>query len=235
MRFDLACLSSTNSASITVQGGGCQIKTENLSKKVAAKVGEVLELTPERRDVVDYGLSVLISNTLGIAVTLLIAHVMGSLIPTLAMIATLLVLRPSAGGAHCSSSFNCSLFGYILIPLFGYGALWLSRQDPPVYQYIYLICCALTVVLGIAMNAPYFTIDKPRAVARRKQLKARALALALLAALTSAALLLYQETQWSMGIATGLLFQGAALSGPGIKGIQFFDALTIKLFQKGVN
>jgi accessory gene regulator protein AgrB len=196
------------------------------------KIGEVLELSPDRRDIVGYGLNVLVSNIFGIAVTLFIAYVMGALCSTFAMIITLLLLRPSAGGAHCSNSFNCSLFGYIFIPLFGYGAFWLSKKCPTDFQYIYLISCTLLVLMGIALKAPYFTQNKPRAEARRKKLKVRALILAILAALASVILLMNAKAQWSTGIATGLLFQGMMLSPPGIKGTLFLDGLVNKIFSQ---
>ena len=211
----------------------CKINVADWSEKIANKIGALLELPPARRDIVSYGINVLISNVLGIAATLFIAFVIGSFYPTLALITTLLFLRPSAGGAHCSSSFNCSLFGYIFIPLFGLGAFRISQICELEHQYIFLVLCALSALIGIAVKAPFFTQNKPRAEARRKTLKSRALIIALLAFLVSVILLKNTETQWSMGIATGLLFQGIMLLPPGIKGTGLLDGLVNKLKKGG--
>jgi accessory gene regulator B len=195
-------------------------------------IGETLKLSPHRQNIVCYGLNVLLSNLLGIAVTLVIAYVLGIFSPTAAVVLTLLFLRTSAGGAHCSSSLNCSIFGYVFIPLLGYWAFWLSSVGAPIIHAIYLISCGLLALVGIALKAPYFTQSKPRAEARRKILKRRAFMFALIAALTSALFMANMKLQWSMGIATGLLFQAIMLLPFGIKGIQYLDNLLDRLLCK---
>lgn len=85
------------------------------------------------------------------------------------------------------------------------------------------------MLVGIALKAPYFTQSKPRAEIRRKKLKGRAFVFALIAALISALLMVNLKLQWSMGIATGLLFQAIMLLPFGIKGIQLLDNLLDKL------
>jgi len=192
-------------------------------------LGETLKLSPQRQSVVCYGLNVLIGNLLGIVVTLVIAYTLGIFSSTAAVVITLLFLRTSAGGAHCISSLNCSIFGYVFIPLLGYWAFWLSGVYTPHFQLIYLIVCGLLVLVGIALKAPYFTQSKPRAEIRRKKLKGRAFVFALIAALISALLMVNLKLQWSMGIATGLLFQAIMLLPFGIKGIQLLDNLLDKL------
>jgi accessory gene regulator protein AgrB len=204
------------------------IRLENWSDMVSDKVGDILGLKREHRQVVSYGLSVLISNLVGLIVVLLIAYLIGSLVPTLAMVIALLMLRPNAGGAHCSSSFNCNLFGFVFMPLLGYGAAWLVKC-PPAVIYMYFTAAVLLVLWGILLNAPYFTQVKPRAESRRHSLKYRSLIIALVLSAVSLAALTLHNNNWGVGIATGLLFEGIMLLPPGIKGTKLLDGLLNKM------
>lgn len=212
--------------------GGRKIKRENWSSKASNKIGEILMLDNEQREVIKYGLSVLTSNLLGLFGVLLIAYILGVFIPTLAISVVLLFLRPNAGGGHCSSSLNCSLFGYVLIPLFGYGAFWIS-QGSLYFQFIFITGCACWGLTWIILRAPYFTQSKPRAEARDKKLKVRASVLALTAFLISVALLAVARNVWATGIAAGLLFQGLMLSPAGVGALQFLDNFASNIFKKG--
>ena len=207
-----------------------KINPDNWYDIVSDKISDILELGAEKRRVISYGLSVLVSNLVGLIVVLFIAYLIGALIPTLAMVTALLLLRPNAGGAHCSSSFNCNLFGFIFIPLFGYGSAWLVKC-PPAVIYIYFLAAVLLVWGGILLNAPYFTQVKPRAEARRQRLKYRSLMIATLLSAISFGAVILRKDNWGVGIATGLLFQGIMLLPPGIKGTQLLDSLINRIVQ----
>jgi accessory gene regulator protein AgrB len=191
-------------------------------------------LDRKQREVISYGVSVLISNILGLAGVLLIAYIFGVLIPTLAILIVLLILRPNAGGAHCSSSFNCNLFGYAFIPLFGFIAFWLSRYSP-FTKNICLTICSIAGITWLTLKAPYFFQSKPRAEARNKKLKTRAITLAISFFFAALIFRVFSKDEWAMGIAVGLLFQGFMLSSLGIKVIQSLDKIVNRtiLLKKG--
>lgn len=191
---------------------------------VSDKIGDILKLNQEHRQVIGYGLSVLASNLFGLAVVLFIAYLVGAFVPTLAMITALLMLRPNAGGAHCSSSFNCNLFGFVFMPLLGYGSAWLVKC-PQAVIYLYFATAVLLVFGGVLLNAPYFTQVKPRAEARRHRLKYRSLVIASVISTLSFTALILNNNNWGVGMATGLLFQGMMLLPPGINGTQLLDGL----------
>lgn len=205
---------------------------DNWSKAMAEKIGDILNLPSERKSIITYGLIVLTHNLIGIIVVIAISYFTGALRSTVAMVATLLILRPSAGGAHCSTSFNCNLFGYIIMPLLGAGAFWVSGLSSGC-QSLFLIFCLITALIGMALKSPFFIQIKPRAMLRSKILKTRAIILALLLTITSVTLLLIAEYQWSMGIAMGLLFQGIMLLPPGVKGALLFDNIVNLALSKG--
>lgn len=174
---------------------------------ISNKIGDVLVLTRERREIISYGLSVFLSNLFGLVAILVIAYLIGAFASTSAMVTVLMLLRPNAGGSHCDSALNCSLFGCLFIPLLGLWSNWLSSHSFGI-SFAYLLVCSVFSVLGIYLKAPYFTQDKTRAKARSKKLKIYALLLAVLAFLASVTLLVNGNRKWSTGIATGLLFQG---------------------------
>lgn len=188
------------------------------------KIGDVLALTQEHREVISYGLSVFLSNLFGLIAILAIAYLIGAFTATLAMAAVLVMLRPNAGGAHCDSALNCNLFGCLFIPLLGLWANWLSSYS---FQaiFVYMLVCSCFSALGIYLKAPYFTQDKTRAKARRKKLKMYALMLVVLASLAAVVLLISGKKIWSTGIATGLLFQGIMIFPAGIAITGFLDSL----------
>jgi accessory gene regulator protein AgrB len=209
-----------------------KINPDNWYDIVSDKISDILELGAEKRQVISYGLSVLVSNLIGLFVVLFIAYLIGAFIPTSAMVIALLLLRPNAGGAHCSSSFNCNLFGFIFIPLLGYASAWLGKC-PPAAIYTYFFTAVILAGGGILLNAPYFTQVKPRAEARRKKLKYRSLVIASLLSAISFGLLILHKINWGVGMATGLLFQGVMLLPPGIRGTQLLDdLLNNKVFKK---
>ena len=204
---------------------------DQFSRRLATQIGEILGLDPGRREVVGYGLALLLHNLAGLAAVLVIAYFLGALPSTAALALTLLLLRPSAGGAHCGSSFNCSIFGYLFMPLLGLGASWLASRAAGL-QLGFLGAAFLVALSAMVKNAPYLTREKPRAAARRRYLKIRALLLAVLISALSMGLLFWGWVPWSMGLAAGLLFQGLMLLPAGIYCVHWFDILVNTIITK---
>lgn len=168
---------------------------------------------------------------MALAVVLAIAYLIKAFVPTIAMVFTLILLRPSAGGAHCNSIFNCNFFGIVFVPLFSYGTVWFLKCPAPLI-YSYMGLAALIALVGIAINAPYFTQNKPRAEAKRQALKVRAFITLIIAFATAIVLLFFEKGRWGVGIANGLLFQGIMLLPVGIRGTQTIDLFITKIVNK---
>lgn len=192
-------------------------------------IGDILGLSPQKCEIISYGISVIVINAIGLIAILAIGYIVRVFIPTLAMVSMLLVLRPNAGGAHCSSPLSCNIFGCIFIPIFALWASWLS-SCPSVVGYIYIGFSTVISMLGIYLNAPYFTQEKPRAEERSRKLKIRSLVIAASGFFISVGLLIYGQTEWSMGVTTGLLFQGIMILPLGIEGTKLLDNFMNKLF-----
>lgn len=192
------------------------------STATAQKIGNTLGLEPSRREVIAYGILVTIGNLIGLVLVLVIAYVLGALLTTAALVGVQMLLRPYAGGAHCGSTFSCNLLGCLLIPPLGLGAALLAA-GPSGAKLLFLGAALLVAMLGIVMNAPYLTTVKPRAEARRKRLKIRALVLAVLLFAAALCLVFTGHAAWGTGLAAGLIYQGFMLLPPGFFLVKTFD------------
>lgn len=205
----------------------------SLIDDISGRLSEVLELGDQQRQIIAYGLTVLLNNTFGFLGVIAIAYFLGAFMPTLLICITLLLLRPAAGGAHCSNPLCCNLFGFIFIPLIGAGVVYLANCAPAV-TYFYIFVATIIALYGISLNAPYFTQEKPRAESRRSFLKTYALMATVLLFAFALILIAYKSVLFGLAISTGLLFQGIMLLPPGIKGTMFLDNLiNRKVLRKG--
>lgn len=200
----------------------------NMINDVSKKICNILEINDQQGAVIKYGITLILSNLVGIVGVLTVACLSGVFYPTLVVMVTLVLLRPAAGGAHCANSLSCNIFGIIFIPLLGYLVTMLARL-PVSIQYIYLVAMTALAICGIAVNAPYFVQSKPRAENRRKALKMYSIIMVFLLLVAAVILLQNKASYCGIGIATGLLFQGSMLLPFGIKGTLFLDNLLSKV------
>jgi accessory gene regulator protein AgrB len=129
------------------------LSVDAISYNLSGKISLILGLDETHRQVVKYGLTVLISNVFGLTVVLIIAYFLDIFIPTIAVASTLLVLRPSAGGAHCGNPLNCNVFGLLFMPLLGYSVLLILGL--PITFKIALLCVSLSWRTVVAITGVY--------------------------------------------------------------------------------
>lgn len=214
-----------------VRGRVKAFSLNDFSSSIANKITLLLGLDNAKKEIIQYGLSVLLVNVLGLAAVLIIAYLIGILVPTLAIASTLVLMRPNAGGAHCHSPLNCNMFGLLFMPLLGYAVVLLTGL-PERLSIIYLLLAFSVAVTGIHKNAPYFTRDKPRAARRMVVLKRRSFLLAGLLFIASGILFVFDYASWSIGLATGLLWQGLMLMPAGIGIVHALDRLFSRVFYR---
>ncbi len=195
------------------------------------KLDNLLALGEDKREVVQYGLIVLLSNLLGLMAVLTAAWLFKVFLPTVVVVLTLFLLRPAAGGAHCSSSFRCNLLGFIVLPFFGWAATGLATLAPAVLL-SYQVSAFLLVIPAIFAHAPFYTQVKPLVEARKKQLRLRALVLAVILSLLSLLLFFTGHRVWSAAIATGLFWQGLMLLPCGLKLVFFYEKFIDLLYKR---
>ena len=185
----------------------------------------------QKESLIQYGLIVIFSNGLGLIGIVFISYIFDILIPTMIIALTQMVLRPSAGGAHCSSPFNCNFLGFAIIPVLGYGvSLFLNASET--LKVIYITAAFMIGLYGILKNAPYFTQNKPRALSRNRLLKNRSMVFSLIIYILSSVFLFKSIDVWSIGLSTALLWQGLMLLPVGIGSINFLDSCLNRLLSE---
>lgn len=185
-------------------------------------------MDPGKREVIKYGLSVLLSNTIGLVAILGVAYLLGVVQPTLVILIVLLLIRPSAGGAHCSTPLNCNFFGVLTLPVLGL-LVTMMLALPLKYLYIFIAVAFMLSVYAIFKNAPYHTQLKPKVLERRRELKRRTLALAFFFTIVSIFCTVFGKELWGLSIAAGLFWQSLILLPSGIKTVNVFDTMLSRI------
>lgn len=183
-----------------------------------------------RQEVIRYGLTVFLSNAIGLICIFGVAYLWGVVQTTLVIVLVLFLLRPSAGGAHCSSPFNCNLLGAVILPFLGFLVNMLLFL-PPDYIYIFTAIAFAVGLSGILKSAPYYTQVKPRVTERRSELKRRSIILAVFLMVFSTVFLLRGHESLGLSIAAGVFWQGLILLRPGIKGVKNFDLIVSRIIR----
>ncbi len=190
---------------------------------------EELNLTEDKKQVVEYGLAIFFSSLMGYSAIIIVSAFFG--VVKLALIATITTagLRVLSGGAHSHNAVNCSLLGAVLSPTI---ALF-SKYCTQYFSFPVLIGLVVTVWLfamwSVNKYAPADTPNKPITDARTKQ-KLRGLSMTylicwLILALLSAFAVLKVEAVMLLSSTLGLAWQGFSLTPLGYKLVAWIDAL----------
>lgn len=87
----------------------------NLSKKVVKKLIDSGNITSSERELYEYGIFILMSNTLYIVVTAILGLVFGLFYQSLLFFIVFMVIRQYAGGYHASTELRCEIFTTLCI------------------------------------------------------------------------------------------------------------------------
>ena len=139
-------------------------------------LGNKAGLTGEDLEVVAYGLEVAFSNLLGLSLALCGGIFLGNSTEVLPAALVWLLIRRSAGGAHCKTLWRCVLVSTVSLLTVGKGALWLAAAlDRQLLLPAVALCSAFT--LTVMLNrAPAESPRRPfLAAARRQYLRRRAI------------------------------------------------------------
>lgn len=149
-----------------------------MGQGMAEKLGRLTGLAPEDQDVVAYGLEYLLISITGPLLALLLGLVLGLFSETCAVILSWMILRPSAGGAHCTSRWRCivaSCLGVIAVVFLAAAALAL------VSALTWAVLCSIWTMAAVWLWAPNNSARPISDPQRRRRLRRRAMILAPLA------------------------------------------------------
>ncbi|MBC7106948.1 MAG: accessory gene regulator B family protein [Firmicutes bacterium] len=207
-----------------------------LAARVADLLGGRLGLDPDERDVLAYGVEVLAGNLAALGAALAGAALLGCLPEAAAFLAGVGLVRPWAGGAHCSSPGRCAALTGVTVPLL---ALLAAGLGPPAASWGPWPAAAAcgAAVMAIWRLAPVASPERPFfGAAERARFRRLARAAAVLAA--TGVLAVWRLDPAGRGAslalagAAGLLWEALVLSRPGHRLVGRVDRLLENLLRR---
>jgi accessory gene regulator B len=145
---------------------------KNVFLGTANLLGSQLALPDEDREVVAYGLELVFSSLINLAVALAAGLLLGITGEIIAVILVWLLIRQLAGGAHCSTMWRCMFTSNMIIITLAMAAFTLSG----ILELNTLVCiifaCSALILWTTWIWAPADNPNKPiRSKARRKRFR----------------------------------------------------------------
>ncbi len=200
-----------------------------LAARIADLLGDRLGMDKDRCDVLAYGVEVLVSNLASLGAALAGAGLLGCLPEAAAFLVAVGLVRPWAGGAHCTSAARCALLTGVTVPLLARLAAELAPRAAP-YGPWPAAAAYGAALAAIWRLAPVASAARPffgAAEQRRFRRLARAAA-ALVAAAGLAVWYAHPEgrgASLALAGAAGLLWEALVLSRPGHRLVGRVDRL----------
>lgn len=142
----------------------------------AGFLGNRAGLTSEDVEVVAYGLEVVFSNLMGLFLALGGGILLGVGIEVLTAAFVWLLIRRSAGGAHCKTLWRCALVSTVILLTVGKGALWLAAVFNRLLLLMAVVFGSVFALIVTLNRAPAENPHRPPSPAsRRQQLRRRAI------------------------------------------------------------
>lgn len=203
----------------------------NFSRNWASYLAANTSLSPEKEIIITYAIEVLVINLINVLLTLFLGLLLGVLPVTAACLATVLLFRHTAGGAHSNSPWRCTIITTIIFPALALLANFLAQ-----YNHIYGdVLAALAIFTGLMAIIVLAPVDNPAAPiinpVRRKRLKALSLLVIVFIVATIAAL---GQSSWERapafrnGLSLSILWISFILSKIGHRAIIFIDGISLK-------
>ncbi|TYO96495.1 accessory gene regulator ArgB-like protein [Desulfallas thermosapovorans] len=209
----------------------------SFSKRWAGYLSRKTRLTAEQEIILAYVLEVLALNFLNISFTLLLGALLGVLPGTIACLATTILFRHSAGGAHSNSPWRCATVTIAVFPLLALLGAYFSGLG----QMFVDILTAIAFGVGINAMLLLAPVDSPAAPIisplRRAKLKKISVLFVVLATVMAIWL---RNTPWPYTetaqpcIALTLFWSSFMLTPWGHKLMSLVDSISLKTKPKEV-
>jgi accessory gene regulator B len=200
----------------------------NVINPFTAFLAKELNLSQDQKEVVSYGLQVLIYSAVGFTSVLAAGWLLGCFWTTLAVMVSTACLRVVSGGAHSRTPLTCGILGVIIGPLLGKAAALGGYVLSP-GAVLTLITAGFLVSLYVIWRlAPVDSPAKPiSSVEKRARL--RIVAVAVLCVITAVQIvILYQvlkAPQLVLAVSLGVWWQSFTLTRPAHRFTTLLDDL----------
>jgi accessory gene regulator B len=140
---------------------------EIIIDKIVHFYDQHLHIEESEKNILKYGVSVVVSTVVAYIVALLIAWPLGILPYVLVMMLSMSILRNFSGGGHCSSIRNCTLYGTIVV--IGMGILYDLWKPTKNMGFVFSFGVFLFSLWAIGQYAPADTPEKPIKSEKKKK------------------------------------------------------------------
>jgi accessory gene regulator B len=188
---------------------------DKLVQSISSYIAQELNLTASKQDRIRFGLELLISALISLAVALLVAWLLGVFKPVIIILATVSLLKLSSGGVHLKTIWECAVWGGLLVNLLGLFSLAIK---PVVLNnwLVFFTAVSIYSLSSLLLWSPAAADKKPLEDSNHnKKLKLVSLSLTgTLLALIFTLFYLYQERfiLINTSIMLGVLFQTSAIN-----------------------
>lgn len=158
----------------------------------------------EDRDIILYGVAIIVGYLLNIMTTLILGIVLGVVPQSLVFLATFSFLRTYAGGYHCEKAINC----YILSSGIVTFSLIIIKFMPKEYVLIGGVMMLILAGLIILMFAPVEASNKPLNIAERRHHRKRAIMHLMVLSILAILLFVFRLNSFAFTICIGVLLTG---------------------------
>ncbi|MBU3109558.1 accessory gene regulator ArgB-like protein [Clostridium gasigenes] len=207
---------------------------EMVSKKIALKIANELNLHSDNREVISYGIFAITQMIYNLLLVILFGAIFNVVIEALIVSFTIGILRKSSGGAHASSAKICAAVGTFITVIIGLIAKMNINVNSTMVIGVVIFVWAYYIIFKLA---PVDSASKPiRTEKKKKRLKRSSifiLSIYLIIVIISIVLYLYTKINrlhiYSICILCGIIWQVLSLTKIGHKIVKLIDTFFNKI------
>lgn len=144
---------------------------ELLSKKISNDLKEELKLDEDKRSIIEYGIFAFFQMGLSILLVAIVGLIFNVMFEALIISFSGAILRKFSGGAHASTSINCSILGVLIsvIPAYILQKIFLNVNYTTIIGVLLYIISLIIIYKLAPVDSPNKPIKKKEKIKRLKR------------------------------------------------------------------
>ena len=148
---------------------------EQLSKNISGELGKRLNKTEEEVSVMNYGLVVLIHNTISIVSIILVGILTNMIVEVISITVSSTLFKRYSGGVHATSPTRCTIMGIVFSVLLSVVCKVINSSVHGAYNLVLVISSYTIALYVLYKKCPVPSKNKPmRSENTRKRLRKKA-------------------------------------------------------------
>jgi accessory gene regulator B len=206
----------------------------DLNQRIAAYIGDTLNLDNDNREIVAYSLELILHTALTIILVLFVALIIDSFNEAIILLIVMFLFKSLAGGAHCSSATRCTIMSMLLVPFFGKLSYVFAQQFTSNMLIIITFFCIIfsyVMVYRLApVNLPIISVVHRR---NRRNLSFLLLVILTIVQISIITLISKKTASYIIAIDISIFWQALMLTKPGHALVNCYDKFLLCFVKKG--